>query len=152
MLGLFCLVRTGTVGINTLKMENGVFIPNIRVKIKFETRTWQFHSRQKSTLPNYFLCRTAQNFKNTMPFRRLITLSIADCALTLKRLAVPRSKLSALLHKMLWLSNIFGFVLANSYVREDFATTSFNGPLMNWSIYQYFVLGRRQGRRKVQEV
>lgn len=55
-LGLFCLLRTGTVGTNALKMENYVFIPKVRVKIKFETRTWQFHSRQKFTLPNYFLC------------------------------------------------------------------------------------------------
>lgn len=150
--GLFCLLRTGTVGINTLKMENSVSVPNLRVKIKFETRTWQSHRRQKSTLPNYFLCWTGQNLKNTMPFRRLITLSITDSALTLKRSALQRPKLSALLHKMLWLSNIFGFVLANSYVREDFATISFNGPLVNWSIYQYFILGSRQGRRKVQEV
>lgn len=37
-LGLFCLLRTGTVGTKALKTENDAFIPNIRVKIQFETR------------------------------------------------------------------------------------------------------------------
>ena len=69
-----------------------------------------------------------------------------------EKISPTKVKINSILHKMLWLSNIFGFVLANSYVREDFATIFFNGPLMNWSIYQYFILVRRQGRRKVQDL
>lgn len=37
-LGLFCLLWTGTVGTKALKMGNLAFIPNVRVKIQFETR------------------------------------------------------------------------------------------------------------------
>lgn len=62
-LGLFCLLRTGTVGTKALNTENDVFIPTSGLKPNLRTRNWQFHSRQKVTLPNCFPCPTVQTFK-----------------------------------------------------------------------------------------
>lgn len=89
-----------------------------------------------------------------MPFRRLMTLFNTECALTLKRVALPRLKLSAFSHKTLYLNfrNSSAFVLDKSYTRRDFAIIFFNRSLINCSSVQYFILGRRYDGRELQEV